>query len=346
MPNKLCAFTIPIFAVFVSMDCSAGHPLFEDQTQLDVIIEMPMKTIINDAKDKPKVAGVLRYTDAGSEVVLDVTISTRGNSRLDICSFPPLSVNLKKKQVVGTLFEGQKKIKIVTRCGKDKYYERYLFQEFGIYGGFNVLTDSSIRARLLSVTYKDSEGKRKDNLQPAFFLESDKEVAERLSMEAIKSPTIDPAQLDSRHASVFALYQYLIANTDWSMLRGRESEPCCHNGKVIITPGTTNGWIVLPYDFDQAGLIDTKYAIPADALGIRRVRQRLFRGRCRNLKHLDESIAKFNELRPQIEAALLPAEIDDRSRKSALKYIDKFYEIVNDPKKRKKEIEDDCLGAR
>ena len=209
-----------------------------------------------------------------------------------------------------------------------------------------MLTDNSFRARVLSVTYKDSEGKRKDEVQPAFFLESDNEVAERLSMEPIKSSTIDPAQLDSKHASVFALYQYLIANTDWSMLKGPGSEPCCHNGKVIITPGTTNGWIVLPYDFDQAGLINTRYSMPAEGLGIRSVKQRLFRGRCLNLRNLDESIEKFNELRPQIEEALNPPEIDQRSHKNALKYIDDFYEIVNDPKKRKKEIEDDCLGRR
>jgi hypothetical protein len=278
--------------------------------------------------------------------VLDYTMTTRGKSRLEYCKFPPLSMNLKKKQVEGTIFEGQNKLKIVTRCRPGKVFERYLFQEFGIYAGFNVLTDKSFRVRMLSVTFKDSEGKRKDEVQPAFFLESEDEVAERLSMEPIKSPTIDPAQLDSKHASVFALYQYLIANTDWSLHKGPGTEPCCHNGKVIITPGTTNGWIVLPYDFDQAGLINTRYSTPADGLGIRSVRQRLFRGRCLNLKHLDESIAKFNEMRPQIEEALNPPGIDRRRRKNVLKYIDDFYEIVNDPKKRKNKIEDNCLGKR
>ena len=346
MLQKLCLLTISICTVFVSIDCSAGYPLFEDQKMLDVIIEMPMKTIINDAEDRPEVPGVLRYTVAGSEVAIDFTMSTRGNSRLKYCSFPPLKLNLKKKQVKGTLFEGQNKLKIVTQCKSSKVFKRYLVQEYGIYHGFNVLTDNSIRARALSVTFRDSEGQRDDDVQSAFFLESDKEVAKRLSMEPIKSPTIDPAQLDSRHASVFTLYQYLIANTDWSMLQGPGNKSCCHNGKVIITPGTTNGWIVLPYDFDQAGLIHTSYSTTADGLGIRSVRQRVFRGRCSNLEHLDESIAKFNELRPQIEEALNPPPLDKRSRKKALKYIDDFYEIVNDPKKRKKKIEDDCLGTK
>jgi len=344
MLQKLCSVTIATCAFFVSMYCNAEYPLFEDQTTFDVIIEMPMKTIVKDAEDRPEVPGVLRYTDAGSEVALDFTMSTRGHSRLEYCWFPPLSLNLKKKQVEGTLFEGQNKLKIVTQCRSGKTFKRYLFQEFGIYRGFNVLTDNSIRARQLSVTFRDSEGKRDDDVQPAFFLESDDEVAERLSMEPVKSSIVNPSQLDSKHASILTLYQYLIANTDWSVIKGAAGEPCCHNGKVVITPGTTTGWIVLPYDFDQAGLIHTRYATPADGLGIRSVRQRLFRGRCLNLKHLDESIAKFNDFRPQIEEALNPPEIDKRSRKRALKYIDDFYEIVNDPKKREKKIEDNCLG--
>ncbi len=81
MLKKLCALTIAIFGVVLSMDCSAGYPLFEDQTALEIIIEMPVKTIVHDAEDRPEVPGVLRYTDAGSEVALDFTMSTRGHSR-------------------------------------------------------------------------------------------------------------------------------------------------------------------------------------------------------------------------------------------------------------------------
>ena len=83
MLRKLSLLTISICTVFVSIDCSAGYPLFEEQTMFEVIIEMPMKTIVNEAEDRPEVPGVLRYTVAGSEVALDFTMSTRGNSRLE-----------------------------------------------------------------------------------------------------------------------------------------------------------------------------------------------------------------------------------------------------------------------
>jgi len=136
----------------------------------------------------------------------------------------------------------------------------------------------------------------------------------------------------------------MIANTDWSMLRGPEGEGCCHNGKVLTEPGAHSGWIIVPYDFDQAGLINTAYAEPSDMLPIRSVRQRLYRGRCSNLGELDNTIALFNEKRAEIEAALTPAGLDDRIRKSQEKYLAAFYETINDPRKRQRSIVSKCLG--
>jgi hypothetical protein len=56
--------------------------------------------------------------------VLDIAVATRGNSRLELCSLPPLSINLKRKQVASTLFAGQNKLKIVTQCRKSADYRQ------------------------------------------------------------------------------------------------------------------------------------------------------------------------------------------------------------------------------
>ena len=90
------------------------------------------------------------------------------------------------------------------------------------------------------------------------------------------------------------LFQYLIANTDFSVIRGPEGEGCCHNGRVIAPRGEQTGWIVLPYDFDQAGIINTDYSLPDRRLGIRVVTSRLYRGFCwqnEALKEAAEQIA-------------------------------------------------------
>lgn len=345
MPRKNAVLLLAFLASINSSESLAdNYPLFSSDDTLEIVLEVPMKTLTRTAKNKPVLQGQLRYIDVdGSEVAIDIDITTRGRARLAHCSFPPLSISLNRDQPDSTLFAGQKKLKIVTHCNNGSTYLRYLQQEFGIYKAYNLLSEHSFRVRMLNITYRDSNKKRRDDIRPAFFIESDDEVAGRLGMESVKSPTIKVGQLDTAETSIYSLFQYMIANTDWSIKKGPGAEDCCHNGKVIAQPGAQDNWVVLPYDFDQAGIINTKYALPATGLGIRTVRTRLYRGRCRHNDQLDETISLFNNRRNDMEAVLLPQSLSAYSRKSTLAYLDTFYTIINDPEKLNKEIIGDCL---
>ncbi len=137
----------------------------------------------------------------------------------------------------------------------------------------------------------------------------------------------------------------MIGNTDWAILKGPRTDDCCHNGKVIGPADDEKNWLVLPYDFDQSGIINTEYALPATAFGISKVKQRLYRGRCRHNEQLAETFALFNEKRSEIEAALTPQALSKRAKKRALNYLNAFFDNINDPKKLQKEITDKCRGA-
>jgi hypothetical protein len=112
---------------------------------------------------------------------------------------------------------------------------------------------------------------------------------------------------------------------------------------VLSEPGASDGWKVVPYDFDQTGIINARYAAPVPQLGLRSVRQRLWRGRCVHNDQLDAVIEKFNKQREALEIALLPDGMKDR--KSAQRYIDAFYDIINDPKRLNKQIIEKCLAG-
>jgi len=334
-----------LLLLFPGLCVADGLPLFADSQTLDLVFEFPLNTIIRHADDRPVVEGKVYYTDrSGAAVTVDMTMTTRGKSRLEYCRFPPLSVNFKKQERKGTLFEGQKKLKIGTLCRTGKSFERYLVQEYGIYRAFNVLTEQSFRVRLINATYRDSEGKKSDMVAKAYFIESENELADRLGMQKRDISIINPEQLEPQHASLSAMFQYLVANTDWSTLKGPGDDGCCHNGKLITPPDTDNGWLVIPYDFDQAGIIHTKYSAPAEGLGIRSVRQRVYRGRCMHLDQLDATVAHFNSRREEIEAALLPDSLGKKYRDASLRYIDDFYRVINDPLQREQNIENRCLG--
>lgn len=332
-----------LFSAGMSGSAAAAQALFDTDEPLSMILELPAKDLLRHAQKKPTAAGVLRYQDIeGTEVVLDVALTPRGKSRLEQCKYPPLWFNLKRKQLKSTIFSGQNKLKLVTQCRGGAKFERYLNQEFSIYKIYNRLTDYSFRVRMLEVTYRDSSGQRRDEVQPAFFIESDKEAARRQNMTTINTNVVNVSQLDAEQLSIFALFQFMIGNTDWSVRKGPPLEGCCHNGKVIAPPDSQNGWIVLPYDFDQAGLIDTSYAMPSERLRIKSVRHRLYRGYCSSNTLLDSTIAIFNSNRAAIEDLFVSGPDGPSRNKAALDYVQSFYEIVNDPKKRQKKISDAC----
>jgi len=328
-------------------DVTAKRPLFECDAPLEFILEVPTKTLLRRADDRPDLDGNLHYTDQhGNQLVFDVQVTTRGHSRLEICKFPPLSVSFKKKQVKGTIFAGQKKLKIVVQCRSGASYLDYLRHEYGIYKAYNVVAKPSFRVRMLNITFRDSQGKRKEDVHVAFFIESIREVADRLQLETVKLHKIPPVHLDAVNSSIYELFQFLIANTDWSKSKGPGDEACCHNGKVVREPDKDTGWFVLPYDFDQAGLINVPYAQPHERLPIRRVSQRLYRGRCEYLGYLDATIELFNRERQAIEAALASGGVSEKRQRNQAEYVAKFYEIVNDPELRERHIEGHCRGAR
>ncbi len=339
-------FLAIIATLHASESRADGQPLFASSDTLELILDVPMKTLLRRAKKKPVLDGHMRYLDAeGRNVTIDLTITTRGKSRLDLCSFPPLSIMLDKKQTTSTLFAGQRKLKIVSQCLNGSKYRRYFYQEYGIYRAYNLLSDHSFRVRMLNVTFRDNAQKRRDQISPAFFIESDRNVAERMNMKTIKTETIKPSQFNIVETSKYEVFQYMIGNTDWSILQGPKSEGCCHNGKVIGPEGPEENWVVLPYDFDQSGIINTEYALPSLSFGIRNVRQRLYRGRCRHNEQFDQTFSLFNERRTEIEAALTPSAMSEKSQKTTLKYVNGFYKIINDPQEVSRRLIDKCRGA-
>ena len=347
LKTNLNLLTVILFSACMSGSIAAAQSLFESDEPLTLVLELPAKDLLRQAQKKPTVPGLLRYTGIdGIEVVLDVAITPRGKSRLEQCSYPPLSINLKRKQVATTIFAGQNKLKLVTQCRGTAVYRRYLNQEYNIYRIYNLLSEYSFRVRMLDVTYRDSSGRRRDEVQLAFFIESDEEAAGRLMMTTVDTDVVNVSQLDTGQLNIFTLFQFMIGNTDWSVRKGPATEGCCHNGKVIAPPDSRNGWVVLPYDFDQSGIINTSYAMPSDLLPIRSVRQRLYRGFCSGNAQLDSTIATFNDNRAAIEDLFGSGSSGSSPNKAALKYLQGFYEIINDSKKRQKKIVDACRRTR
>lgn len=337
------AFAIPGIGRAQAADTS---PLFADDRPLALTIEGPFRRLDRDGNRRPERPGVVRFVDAsGSDVVLDVELRVRGNSRLAICSFPPLRLDFERGQVEGTVFEGQNRLKLVTLCQRTDRYRDYLKLEYQIYRMFSALTDYSFRVRWATVEYLESDPKRKSSFtEPAFFIEEDWEVAARHGLEVVETDRLEVTDLEPRQTALLGLFQYVIGNTDWSVLEGPGEDACCHNGKVIGSTG--GGAFIIPYDFDQAGLIDAAYALPSEKLPIRSVTQRLYRGFCAMNAELQWALGRFNEERGTMEEMLRSDAVGERARNRSLEFLAESYEILNDPEAFKDDIVDVCRGRR
>ncbi|TNE42348.1 MAG: hypothetical protein EP347_01005 [Alphaproteobacteria bacterium] len=325
-----------------------NQPLFNQGTTLSIQIEAPLNTLFNDQRETGEpVEGKLTVNAPGfGTQTFDIKLETRGKTRRDskVCKFPPLSVNFKKKEVAGTLFAHQNKLKLVTHCqSKRAAYDTYYLQEYLIYKTYNLITEESFRVRLATIDYTDTEGKQSVSGRYGFFIEDADNLADRLGRERRDVARVPATDYDAAAASRVALFQYFIGNLDWAMLGGPEGEKCCHNLKPMFS---ANGQAIpVPYDFDYAGLINAKYAVPPASLSVKSVRTRLYRGFCIHNDALPANIQTFKDKKSEIydlsqNSGLLP----DRNVKSIVKYYDAFYEIIDDPNKTERLLLDKCRG--
>jgi len=96
----------------------------------------------------------------------------------------------------------------------------------------------------------------------------------------------------------------------------------------------------------MSGLVNASYAAPPSHLPIRDVRFPYYTGLCHPPGVLDEAIAHAMSKREEIiELFENTKELDPKVRIKALNFVEKFFEVIGTPDKRKKEVERRCRGA-
>lgn len=326
---------------------SEPAPLFASNDLLVMTLEAPFKTTLDDrGEDRDDHPAVLRYEDPeAGPLSLEVEIRVRGNFRAQSrnCRFPPLRLDVKRGEVEGTVFAGQNRIRIVTHCqdrGSDP--NRYVLHEYLAYRVYNLLTDLSVRVRLARITYVDTERDQEPFTRYAFFVEDYGQVAVRNGWEVLEVPLMPPSQIDPAHLALYEVFQYMIANTDWSVaFKEDDEEFCCHN---TIMVGTMVGPVFpVPFDFDWAGVVDAPYARPDPMLGIRTVRQRRFWGVCKPREVLESAFPLFNQKREEIYDLYRRQEgLEEDQVRRSLEFYDEFYETINDGNKVRSRMMEDC----
>jgi len=310
-------------------------PLFADNSMLAVRIEAPLTTLIRDRPDEQYLEGTFSFTgDDGEEKKVDLKLRTRGKYRRqeEHCDFPPIRLNFRTTQVAGTVFAGQDKLKLVTHCrSKNRNFQQLVLREFLAYRLLNVVTDKSFGVRLLQIDYVDTEG-AESMTKFGFVIEDDDAVAARNGMKPVRTGNISGDDLDRRQQNLINVFEYMIGNTEYSMTIGEPDEACCHNIDLL---SATDGapFTPLAYDFDFAGIVNAPYAQPKPRYELRSVRQRLYRGACRNNGLLPDTLQHFIDRKDAIYDVVVDlTSLSSKSRRSVTRYLNVFYKNITKAK--------------
>ena len=313
-------------------------PLFLSDEPLTIAITANFKTINKDRSEKsPK-----RYPGtialAGTDALVPVELSSRGHFRLmsGACAWVPLRVQFKKQDTAGTVFDGQSTLKLVTHCRDNDTFEQHVLREYVPYRIYGLLAPMAFRARLARVTYIDSVSGKTVASRYGMFIEDDGDVARRADVRSIELPRVLFKDLDQDTLITMALFEYMIANTDLSIIK-------LHNVKLMVTDAQKIHPV--PYDFDFSGLVNAPYANPDPRLGLNTVRNRLYRGPCLTEAEFNQALEKFRAKKAEIMALYdtLP-DLHAGYRKDAVSFLESFYSAIERTRV-KKSFVDGCVHA-
>jgi hypothetical protein len=306
-----------------------ARPLFSSVESLAVTLAADFKTINKDHSGDARkhYAGELRVVGTdGAVIALPVQLSARGHVRrmARTCDYVPLRIELPKHGADGTVFAHQTAVKLVVQCAGGSDFEQYLLREYLAYRIYNVITARSFRARLAKVSYVDRVSGKPAGTRTAMFIEEDGDVARRMEGRTVELARLMFADLDTDSLMPMMLFEYMIGNTDFSIF-------ALHNVRLIQRPDKTVHPVA--YDFDFSGLVHPPYAVPARALMLTSVRDRVYRGPCLNQERVDPYLANFIAKKDQLRALIgeIPG-MDKASREDAKSYLDSFYSAIKSEK--------------
>lgn len=241
--------------------------------------------------------------------------------RKEICTYPPIKIKWKKSLLDSLGLSPYNDTKVVWQCKQGKHYEQILLREFMTYRLYNLISPYSYRVQLVQMDITDEKSPHKNYQKYGFFLEDDAQLQARLKGTFSEDPSKKPSAIMREEALRFYVFQYMVGNTDWSLGN-------LHNVRLLEFSEIPKS-VIIPYDFDYAGLVSAAYAIPHETIPIKDVRERYYKGgRC-----TDQEIELVNKFFLEQKPLILEycegfPYLDEASKKDVLSYIGSFFAIL------------------
>jgi hypothetical protein len=262
---------------------------------------------------------------------IEVRLRARGNFRRNTCYFPPIKMKIKKDQTAGTIFEGNKTMKLVLPCKLESENNDNILQEFIAYKIYEMVSPYHFKTKRVNIDFNEIRGKKTKNFKlKGFIIEDDKRVAKRHEGKVFER-FVHPMGMQHLTSVHNAFFQFLLGNTDFSVAYQ-------HNGKLLYVDKQI---IPLPYDFDMTGWVNPSYATVNQSLGIKSVQERVYRGFKREQKYFDQVRAEFISKKTELLDMVSSFKSEFSNTKefeNMFEFMNDFYEILEDDSKFDKRI--------
>ncbi|HET6768815.1 MAG TPA: hypothetical protein VFH08_15490 [Chitinophagaceae bacterium] len=325
--NRIFSSLLIAFIIYLPVSAQKVDraKFFEEESIINASIEMDLKDLLSKKALKRYLPGTFTMTlKDGTTFTEKMEATARGNFRRETCYMPGLKLNFRKDST-SSLYKF-KEVKLVNGCSPGSDAGQLVIKEFLVYKIYNLLTDMSLRVRLLNLSFKDVSGKRKPYTQFGFLIEDVDDMAKRNKMVEVEGTPYNTEQTNRDQMTLVTLFEYLIGNTDWSV-------PAYHNIKLIGPKDDRNVRpYVVAYDFDICGFVDPPYATIDEQLQdkISTVTERLNRGFPRTMEELKIAVKLFNERKEKIIGVIKDNEFLNAKEKSrVVSYVEDFYKTIN-----------------
>lgn len=327
----------------------ADAPLFTEHKVLDLALTVDFDALCRPNEDQncEYTPTAMQYRAAKGVVSsIRVEIRVRGGwrARKDHCEVPPLFVRFSAEDTRDTPFAGQKLLPLNTHCRSERkrtldraspeQYEQYVLKEYLGYRLYNLFTEKSLRVRLARIDYSDSLKSRHSAPHFAFFTEHFDDMAARNNTVRLESDGFDYEKIDLASLDQVALFNFMIGNTDWSVVRERN---------IVLIADASGRQYPVPFDLDMSGLVDAEYGGVSPRLNFRDPRQRYYLGFCHPEVDFQSLFARFQARRADVlkVAKNIPG-MDWETRKWSRVYLTAFFDVLESTEQRQEQIIDGC----
>ena len=330
MPLKTSICLLTVLLLISDRSFSQETTLFDylssDGESLATLkIDTDLKHLIRHKNKEKYQDAKIAFNLNDKQVLLDIKLRARGNTRKQACQYPPLKLNFSKKHLDSLGFvKSQDNLKMVIPCkDNDSFIERLKMEHF-IYQLFSIIEPNHLKSSLVNVEFwKDG---KLDKDFTGFLVEDEEHYENRLDATIVEKGSITSGAFNRENFLKFCFFQYMIANTDWAIINKHNME--------IVKIKEFQRVIPIAYDFDYAGLINQPYAVPHESLPIEYVTERHF---YKNAIKKPEALATakfFEKVKPQIIAICDNAlYLREKTRENIKKFIEGFYNDIDSEKK-------------